>query len=51
MKTLLYEHLAIAQYKLVFQVRTFVERKRSNTQIMDDLMIYLDLSHEGGCWL
>lgn len=49
METLLFEQLAIAQDKPVFQVRTFVERKLSNVQIVDTLMNYLDPSHEGGC--
>lgn len=49
METLWFEHSAIAQDKPVFQVRTFVERKLSNMQIVDNLMNYLDPSHEGGC--
>lgn len=51
METLLYEHLAVAQDKPVFQGRTSVERKLNNAQILDNLMIYLNPSHEGGCWL
>jgi len=47
METLLYEHLAIAQDKPVFQLRASVERKLSNTQIVEDFMNYLDPSHEG----
>lgn len=43
METLLYNHLATAQAKPVFQVRTSGEWKLSNMQIVNDLMNRWDL--------
>lgn len=46
METLLYNHLAIAQAKPVFQVVTYAEWKLSNMQIVDDFMNCWDLHGE-----